>query len=231
MKILNKIDHVFTLIFLIECLIKIIAKGFYYNNLGPVVPYIKNSWNVLDFLIVLSSVMDYGLALFDVNLEAMKSLKAFRALRGLRPLRMISRDEGMRLVVNALLASLPSMTNVLLICFLFILIFAIMGVSFFQGMFYHCVKGPTIASTDAWLATVKTKADCIADGQGIWKNRDANFDNVINAMLNLFQMMTTEGWVDVMYNGIDCKGIDEQPEKNADLSTIIFFLAFMIVGS
>lgn len=50
-------------------------------------------------------------------------------------------------------------------------------------------------------------------------------------MLNLFQMMTTEGWVDVMYNGIDCKGIDEQPEKNADLSTIIFFLAFMIVGS
>lgn len=128
-------------------MIKIIAKGFYYNNLGPVVPYIKNSWNVLDFLIVLSSVMDYGLALFDVNLEAMKSLKAFRALRGLRPLRMISRDEGMRLVVNALLASLPSMTNVLLICFLFILIFAIMGVSFFQGMFYHCVKNPTIAAS------------------------------------------------------------------------------------
>lgn len=166
---------------MIECLIKIIAKGFYYNNLGPVVPYIKNSWNVLDFLIVLSSVMDYGLALFDVNLEAMKSLKAFRALRGLRPLRMISRDEGMRLVVNALLASLPSMTNVLLICFLFILIFAIMGVSFFQGMFYHCVKSPepiningiTASSdgTDTWnLALVKTKEQCIAGGQGIWKN-------------------------------------------------------------
>jgi len=174
-KILNKIDHVFTLIFLIECLIKIIAKGFYYNHLGPVVPYIKNSWNVLDFLIVLSSVMDYGLALFDVNLEAMKSLKAFRALRGLRPLRMISRDEGMRLVVNALLASLPSMTNVLLICFLFILIFAIMGVSFFQGMFYHCVENPTVAAPaegfELWVNnTVFTPEDCIAGGHGIWKN-------------------------------------------------------------
>ena len=44
-------------------------------------------------------------------------------------------------------------------------------------------------------------------------------------------MMTTEGWVDVMYNGIDSRGIDLQPEKDANLSTIIFFLGFMIVGS
>lgn len=50
-------------------------------------------------------------------------------------------------------------------------------------------------------------------------------------MLNLFQMMTTEGWVDVMYHGIDSVGVDKQPQQDADLSTIIFFLAFMIVGS
>ena len=50
-------------------------------------------------------------------------------------------------------------------------------------------------------------------------------------MLNLFQMMTTEGWLKVMYNGIDSSGVGKQPKKDADLSTIIFFLAFMIVGS
>jgi len=44
----------------------------------------------------------------------------------------------MRLVVNALLASLPSMTNVLLVCTLFILIFSIMGVNFFKGAFWRC---------------------------------------------------------------------------------------------
>ena len=43
-------------------------------------------------------------------------------------------------------------------------------------------------------------------------NNPANFDNTVNAMSTLFQMMTTEGWVDVMYNGIDSKGINKQPK-------------------
>jgi voltage-dependent calcium channel T type alpha-1G len=51
---------------------------------------------------------------------------------------MIARNEGMKLVVNALLASLPSMTNVLLVCSLFILIFSIGGVNFFKGAFFRC---------------------------------------------------------------------------------------------
>ena len=51
---------------------------------------------------------------------------------------MIARDEGMRLVVNALLASLPSMTNVLLVFTLSIMIFGVMGVGLFKGTFFHC---------------------------------------------------------------------------------------------
>jgi hypothetical protein len=98
-------------------------------------------------------------------------------------------------------------------------------------VFYHCVRNPIKANTTFDLSKVKNKTDCLANEEGIWENRNANFDNVIYAMLTLFQMMTTEGWVEVMYNGIDSTGIDNEPTKNADLSTIIFFLAFMIVGS
>jgi CBS domain containing-hemolysin-like protein len=54
---------------------------------------------------------------------------------------MISRNEGMRLVVNALFASIPSMTNVLIVCLLFILIFASTGISIFAGMFFYCQTG------------------------------------------------------------------------------------------
>jgi hypothetical protein len=46
---------------------------------------------------------------------------------------MVSKDPGMKLVVNALIASLPSMVNVLAVCILIILIFAVMGVNFFKG--------------------------------------------------------------------------------------------------
>ena len=78
-------------------------------------------------------------------------------LRALRPLRVISKDPGMKLVVNALLASIPSMTNVLLVCSLIILIFSIMGVSFFKGAFYSCHVDPLKPDVVLDLVKVITK--------------------------------------------------------------------------
>lgn len=75
-----------------------------------------------------------------------------------------------------------------------------------------------------------TYDDCISLG-GEWVNRKANFDSTINAMLTLFIMMTTEGWVDVMNDGVDSVGILKQPKQNANIALVLFFVAFMIVGS
>jgi len=44
-------------------------------------------------------------------------------------------------------------------------------------------------------------------------------------------MTTGEGWVQVMYSGIDSRGVGLQPKKNANVPIIIFFVAFMIIGS
>ena len=60
---------------------------------------------------------------------------------------------------------------------------------------------------------------------------EANFDNVVTAFLTLFQMMTTEGWTDVMWDGIDSVGIEMQPKKNARYWVIIYIVTFMIIGS
>ena len=49
---------------------------------------------------------------------------------------MISRNEGLRIVVNALFSAVPAMTNVVIVVLLFLIIFAIMGVNFFKGTFY-----------------------------------------------------------------------------------------------
>lgn len=44
-------------------------------------------------------------------------------------------------------------------------------------------------------------------------------------------MTTTEGWVEVMFNGIDIRGIDLQPKTNENIGLILFFIGFMIIGS
>lgn len=71
--------------------------------------------------------------------ENLKVLRSLRTLRALRPLRAISRWQGMRIVVNALMYAIPSIFNVLLVCLVFWLIFSIMGVQFFGGKFFKCV--------------------------------------------------------------------------------------------
>ena len=67
-----------------------------------------------------------------------KSMKALRALRALRPLRMVSRNEGLKIVVNALIEAIPQLGNVTLITFLALFIFGILGINFFKGRFFYC---------------------------------------------------------------------------------------------
>lgn len=127
-------------------------------------------------------------------------------MRALRPLRMISRNQGMKLIVNALLESIPNMTNVAIVCCLFLLIFAIVGVDQFKGKFSKCsIEDPEK------LAKIFTKEDCLKEG-GYWININENFDNVGIGARTLFEMMGTEGWIDVMNNGIDATGVNMQPK-------------------
>jgi len=142
-QVLEYIDMVFTIIFLFEAIIKVIAVGFVHSSI-PSEPYIMNGWNVLDFVVILASLLYMVMSFMssgNFNADSLKSLKSLRALRALRPLRMISRNEGMKLVVNSLFASIPAMINVLIVCLLFITIFASSGISFFAGKFFYCSNG------------------------------------------------------------------------------------------
>lgn len=94
---------------------------------------------MLDFFVVVASIVDFC---FSINGGAssnkLKSIKSLRALRALRPLRMISRNEGLRLIVNALITSISTLAHVLIVAIFFLVIFAIIGVKYLMGQFYYC---------------------------------------------------------------------------------------------
>ena len=141
-KVYRVIDLVHTALFTLEMLIKIIGLGFFTNRLNnpQLPPYVRSYWNCLDFFVVISSLLEIFLPIITGggSNDSLKSLKALRALRALRPLRMVSKNEGMKLVVGALMTSIPSMSNVLIVCMLLLLILAIVGVNLFKGAFYFC---------------------------------------------------------------------------------------------
>ncbi|CAN0277135.1 unnamed protein product [Pylaiella littoralis] len=129
-KYLKGVERVMTALFFIEMALKICAHGFV---LMPKA-YLRSAWNILDFVVVVISMIQ--LATNDSgNLESLRSL---RTLRALRPLRMINRAPGLKVVLNALFAAIPDVLNVAAVCFMFFIIFAILGVNYFKGVLMSC---------------------------------------------------------------------------------------------
>uniref|UniRef100_A0A4W3K8I9 Sodium channel protein n=1 Tax=Callorhinchus milii TaxID=7868 RepID=A0A4W3K8I9_CALMI len=214
---LQNLDYFYTVFFNMEMVFKVLGLG--------LTNYFTNVWTLLDFFLVVVSTCFFILAI-----QAFKSLRSLRTLRALRPLRAISRWEGMRLVVNALVASIPSISNVMLVCLVFWLIFGIVGVQIFGGMFFRCVD-----ENDERLpiTIINNRSDCDAykDIGYQWVNSEINFDNILTAYMALLQVATFEGWLEIMANAADTRGIDFQPEMGANPYSLFYFVAFIVIGT
>ena len=56
LQFIRMIDVLVTSVFFIEALVKIIALGFFSSSLKGLKPYTKNAWNVIDFLVLITTV-------------------------------------------------------------------------------------------------------------------------------------------------------------------------------
>ncbi|XP_070408226.1 sodium channel protein type 4 subunit alpha B isoform X2 [Nothobranchius furzeri] len=222
--ILEYADQVFTYVFVVEMLLKWAAYGFKV--------YFTNAWCWLDFLIV-----DVSLVSLTANIlgySELGAIKSLRTLRALRPLRALSRFEGMKVVVNALVGAIPSIFNVMLVCLIFWLIFSIMGVNLFAGKFYYCFN--ETSEEYFHFDQVNNKTQCFelieANFTEVrWKNLKINFDNVGMGYLSLLQVATFKGWMDIMYAAVDSREVESQPVYEDNLYMYLYFVCFIIFGS
>ncbi|XP_064364133.1 sodium channel protein type 5 subunit alpha-like [Dromaius novaehollandiae] len=212
--VLEYADKIFTYIFFMEMLMKWVAYGFQ--------TYFTNAWCWLDFIIVcVSIILNLPYVLICSRGSALKSL---RTLRALRPLRALSRFEGIRVVVNALLGAIPSILNVLLVCIVFWLLFNIIGVQLLGKKFWKC----TLKAGN--ISLINNKNDC-QTYNGSWDNALVNFDHVGMGYLALLEVATFKGWMDIMYAAVDSRKKDEQPMFECFLIMYIYFVIFIIFGS
>lgn len=193
-------------------IIKIISMGFIMDE-GS---YLRETWNQLDFFIVISSLFD----LFWSG-QSIGFIKVVRILRILRPLRFISHNKAMKMIVAALLDSGGSLFNVIIVIMVVWLMFAILAINLFAGKFFYCSEDPYL---------LHSKTDCLAAGHQ-WLRYDTNFDNVLEAMKALFILASLEGWPDIMYQALDATGIDQGPEFEHQIYYGYFFILFILIGS
>ncbi|XP_058233961.1 voltage-dependent T-type calcium channel subunit alpha-1H [Hemibagrus wyckioides] len=212
-------NYVFTVIFVAEMTVKVVALGFYSGKHS----YLQSTWNMLDGMLVFVSLIDILVSLASTGGNKIFGiLRVLRLLRTLRPLRVISRAPGLKLVVETLITSLRPIGNIVLICCAFFVVFGILGVQLFKGKFYHCEGLDT--------RNITNKSDCLQANYK-WIRRKYNFDNLGQALMSLFVLSCKDGWVNIMYDGLDAVGVDQQPVRNHNPWMLLYFISFLLIVS
>ena len=217
------VDVLFTMLFTAEMAAKVYAFGLYGNS-GA---YLKSSFNILDVLVVFSSLL-------TLVLGGGGASKSVRLLRALRPLRSIHKLPALKVVINAVIDCLPAIAHVGLLGFGLGTVLSIMGMELFRGKMWYCAwppEGTTIALGAEDNETPSFgKERCVELG-GTWRNNKFNFDNFAEAMLSVFIISTGDNWQDIMYVAMDAGSEPgDAPERDRSEWAASYFVLAVLVA-
>lgn len=162
-------------------------------------------------------------------------------------------------MVQTLLSSLRPIGNIVLICCTFFVIFGILGVQLFKGALFYCegpdvryVRNKTDCLSDSRNHWINRKYNFDNLGQvsecdffklfflklsnflflvvcrTLFNNQ---FDNrsLSQALMALFVLSSKDGWVNIMYTGLDAVGVDQQPQENFNEWRLLYFISFLLL--
>ncbi|XP_075909071.1 voltage-dependent P/Q-type calcium channel subunit alpha-1A isoform X2 [Petromyzon marinus] len=212
-KKLEETEPYFIAIFCFEAGIKILALGFLLHK-GS---YLRNGWNVMDFVVVVTGLL--------ANMGSYYDLRTLRAVRVLRPLKLVSGIPSLQVVLKSIMKAMIPLLQIELLLFFAILMFAIIGMEFYMGKLHStCYNNVTESWEDDRLCGVRPcpnnlvcQSGWIGPNFGITK-----FDNILFAILTVFQCITMEGWTDLLYYTNDVYG---------SRWNWLYFVPLIIIGS
>uniref|UniRef100_A0A8C1R9W6 Voltage-dependent P/Q-type calcium channel subunit alpha-1A n=1 Tax=Cyprinus carpio TaxID=7962 RepID=A0A8C1R9W6_CYPCA len=204
-------------IFCFESGIKILALGFAFHK-GS---YLRNGWNVMDFVVVLTGI----LSTVGTDLD----LRTLRAVRVLRPLKLVSGIPSLQVVLKSIMKAMIPLLQIGLLLFFAILMFAIIGLEFYMGKFHTtCFDNITDEIREEFPCGNDTNARTCPNGtvcKKYWIGPNygiTQFDNILFAVLTVFQCITMEGWTDLLYYSNDASG---------SAWNWMYFIPLIIIGS
>ncbi|XP_054707665.1 muscle calcium channel subunit alpha-1-like [Uloborus diversus] len=177
----------FVVLFTLEMLLKLFSLG--------IQGYFVSLFNRFDCFVVVSSILETVLTYSDVMPPL--GVSVLRCVRLLRIFKVTKYWASLRNLVASLINSMRSIASLLLLLFLFIVIFALLGMQVFGGKF---------------------------NNNPYEDKPRSNFDSFWQSLLTVFQILTGEDWNEVMYHGINAYGGVGSPGVLACIYFIILFI-------
>lgn len=219
----------FGLMLLVEFIIKIIADGLFFTPNA----YIRSIWNILDLFILVGILINVTTGLVFVGGLS----RLTRSLKALRALRLITLIEKMRSTFESLIISgAARILDAALLAILYMIPYAVWGLNIFAGLMNECNDSDVeniAGCTNEYTNTV------VGDSFGflvprVWDNPQPStifsFDSFRSSLLILFEIVSLEGWIDVMAIAVSITGQGQQPQQNVSQANAIFFVIYNLLG-
>eukprot|EP00392_Amoebophrya_sp_AT5.2_P005420 g5429.t1 len=156
--IADTMDPVFLFLFVVEMGMKIIAYGFF----GGRHTYLSDTWNWLDFVVVVTGILWWMMENLTVN----STITMLRVFRVLRPLRALTTMPEMKVLVNTVLQSIPKLGNVLSMTVFLLFIFGVLGLNLWQGIYERRCR---TRGDVRWVTATQPGCTIGADEEGRWE--------------------------------------------------------------
>jgi len=219
-------DIAFAVIFSIEAIIKIIADGFLFTPNA----YIRNVWNEIDFFVLLTLWIN---VVADLTNRGGLS-RAFRAFKALRALRLVNISETARQTFqDVIISGFWNILSAAVVALSLLIPYAIWGLNIFNGAMFSCndtSNGINRLSCIGEYGSTPLNWNVLAPRS--WANPAFyNFDTFGQSLAILFEIVSQEGWINVLTTAMAIVGPDQNPFIDASPGNAFFFVTFNILGA
>ena len=219
-------DLGFAALFTVEALIKVVADGLFFTPHA----YFRSVWGFIDGVVLTTLWINVITAMFRDD-GVSRAVGAFKALRALRLLNIsdTARETFYSVIIiggyKVLAAAFVSMS--------LLIPFAILGVNLFNGKMEACNDGgfgySTLSNCVGEYNSTPFNWPVLAPRQVA--NPWFDFDDFGSALFILFQVVSQEGWVNVMWSGTSITGKGLQPQDFASQGNAVYFVIFNLLGA
>ena len=218
-------DMAFAILFTIEGIIKVIADGFFFTPNA----YFRSVWGFIDGIVLITLWINVITSLYRDNSIA-RAVGAFKALRALRLLNIS--DNARDIFYAVIVLGGLKVVSTALVSLSLLIPFAILGLNLFNGQMETCNDQNSYTNltncVGEWNST-PFNWDVLAPRQRA--NPYYSFDSFGSSLFILFQIVSQEGWTDVMWSAMSMTGVGVLPRGFASQGNAIFFIIFNLLGT
>jgi voltage-dependent calcium channel len=219
-------DTGFAIFFTLEAAIKVIADGFFFTPNA----YFRGTWGFIDGIVLVTLWINVITSLYrDDGIS--RAVGAFKALRALRLLNVS--DSARDTFHSVIILGGWKVISAAFVSISLLIPFAILGLNLFNGQMEACNDG------DFGYGEL---SNCVGEYQSVpynWTvlaprqvaNPFYDFDNFGHSLFILFQIVSQEGWTDVMWSAMSMTGNGNQPQPFATQGNAVFFIIFNLLGA